>query len=155
MAIDRADWHWESAAKLYREKHNVTGQFTQEQINEIWLLASNHIGLFIKWLIDNDLQGEDANEKACREVRDGIITGSEYLMIYLDGKFWDEDVNSQALEFVEEYYEKDFLNDYCESCPCGESNVPCYSFTSGDDDYNALKKCIDTAYKEYTEKSKH
>lgn len=25
MAIDKADWHWESAAELYREKHGTTG----------------------------------------------------------------------------------------------------------------------------------
>ena len=47
MAIDRADWHWESAEKEFRETHGITGELTQEQINQIWLLAANHIGLFI------------------------------------------------------------------------------------------------------------
>lgn len=27
--------------------------------------------------------------------------------------------------------------------------VPCYSFISGDDDYNALRPLIDEAYEEY------
>lgn len=154
MAIDRADWHWESAAKLYKETHNILGEFSQKQINDIWLLASNHIGLFIKWIIDNNLQGENADGQACQKVRDGLMTGSEYLILVLDGKFWDEDVNSNVLEFVTEYYEKEFFKDYGETCPCNDINAPCYSFISGVNDYNALKIRIDAAYKKYIEKDK-
>ena len=32
MAIDKADWHWDSAEKTYRKKHNITGELTEEQI---------------------------------------------------------------------------------------------------------------------------
>lgn len=50
MSIDRADWHWESAEKLFRKKYNVVGNLTEEQANKIWLFAANHIGLFMKWI---------------------------------------------------------------------------------------------------------
>ena len=46
----------ESAAKLYRKNHKITGEFTQEQVDEIWLYVSNHIGLFLKWLIDHNFR---------------------------------------------------------------------------------------------------
>lgn len=46
MSIDKADWHWDDAEKLYRKTNNVEGKLTEEQQEEIWLLASNHIGLF-------------------------------------------------------------------------------------------------------------
>lgn len=46
MAIDKADWHWDDTEKLYRKTNNVEGKLTEEQQEEIWLLASNHIGLF-------------------------------------------------------------------------------------------------------------
>lgn len=154
MSIDRADWHWETAAELYKETHNISGEFTEKQIDDIWLLASNHIGLFIKWIIDNNLQGEDADEQACQKVRDGLMTGSEYLMLVLDGKFLDEDVDSNVLKFVTKYYNEEFLNDYCETCPCNGINVPCYSFISDVNDYNALKTRIDAAYKKYIETDK-
>ena len=70
MAIDKADWHWDSAEKTYRKKHNITGELTEEQIEKIWLYASNHIGLFIKWVINNNFQGEDADAEDCQKVRD-------------------------------------------------------------------------------------
>ena len=58
MAIDRADWHWDSAEKLYRETHGITGELTDEQENEIWLLAGDHIGMFLRWIIENGFEGE-------------------------------------------------------------------------------------------------
>jgi hypothetical protein len=61
MAIDRADWHWDSAEEGYREAHGITGDLTQDQINQIWLLAANHIGLFLQWIIDRGFEGEDAD----------------------------------------------------------------------------------------------
>lgn len=56
MSLDNAEWNWESAAKLYRKNHKITGEFTQEQVDEIWLYVSNHIGLFLKWLIDHNFR---------------------------------------------------------------------------------------------------
>lgn len=152
MIIDKADWHWESAAKLYKEKYDITGELTQEQMDDIWLYATNHIGLFIKWLIDNNLQGEDADVEACQKVRDGFMTGSEYLMSDLDGRFCEEDVSESALEFVKQYYRNDYFNDYGATCPCNKKNVPCYSFISDINDYNALKIRIDEAYMKYQNK---
>lgn len=35
MSIDRADWHWEDTEKLYRQKHHITGDLTDEMENEI------------------------------------------------------------------------------------------------------------------------
>ena len=35
MSLDNAEWHWESAAKLYQKNHKITGEFTQEQVDEI------------------------------------------------------------------------------------------------------------------------
>ena len=59
MAIDRADWHWETAEEEFRETNGITGELTQEQINQIWLYAANHIGQFVRWIIDRGFEGED------------------------------------------------------------------------------------------------
>ena len=151
MAIDKADWHWDSAEKTYRKKHNITGELTEEQIEKIWLYASNHIGLFIKWVINNNFQGGDADAEDCQKVRDGLMTGSEYLMYDLDGKLLEEDVNTDILEFVRQYYGNEYFNDYCETCPC-DISCDLYDFISGINDYNALKVRIDAAYKKFKEK---
>ena len=150
MYIDKADWHWESTKKLYKEIHNIEGELSTKQVEEIWLLASNHIGLFLRWIIDNHLEGEDADEEICQKVRNGDITGAEYLMNELDGKFLEEDVNEEVLPFVKEYYDKMYFEDYGDTCPVGiQEEVPCYGFISGDDDYNELKNKIDLAYKKF------
>ena len=37
---------------------------SNEQINEIWLCAANHIGLFLRWIIENGFEGEKATPRA-------------------------------------------------------------------------------------------
>ena len=82
MAIDKADWHWDDTEKLYRKTNNVEGKLTEEQQEEIWLLASNHIGLFLRWLIDRGFNEliDESDEKYCVQVREGKMSGAEYLM---------------------------------------------------------------------------
>ena len=85
MAIDKADWHWDDTEKLYRKTNNVEGKLTEEQQEEIWLLASNHIGLFLRWLIDRGFNEliDESDEKYCVQVREGKMSGAEYIMYIL------------------------------------------------------------------------
>lgn len=113
MAIDRADWHWDSAEELYRKNRNITGDLTDEQEEIIWLFAGNHIGLFLRWIIEHGFEGEDVDEDECGKVRSGQMSGTEYLLKNCDGKFWDEDIREDILPFVEFYYNGDnYFNDY-------------------------------------------
>ena len=77
---------------------------------------SKHIGLFLRWIIENNLEGEEANEEICQKVRNGDITGAEYLMNELDGKFLEEDVKAEVLPFVKEYYDKKYYKNYGDTC---------------------------------------
>ena len=148
MAIDRADWHWDSAEKLYRETHGITGELTDEQENEIWLLAGDHIGMFLRWIIENGFEGEEADPDHCEDVRRGRMTGAEFLMWDCDGKLWDEDIREDILPFAKAYYEKAFLHDYGECCG---GDTPCYGFISGEEDYARLRERIDAAFEAYYE----
>ena len=154
MAIDRADWHVETAEQEYREEYGITGQLTEEQIKEIWLLAANHIGLFMRWLIERGFEGEEANTEDCLKVLKGDMTGAEYLMKNCDGKLWDEDVRADILPFVHSYYncdgECEYLSDYIECCINDEDKL-LYRVFPNEDDYNDLKHCIDAAYEIYLE----
>ena len=151
MSIDKADWHWDDAEKLYRKTNNVEGKLTEEQQEEIWLLASNHIGLFLRWLIDRGFNEliDESDEESCVQVREGKMSGAEYLMHILDGAFCENDIKPNVRDFAVNYYDKQYFNDYGKTCPAKDLCVPCYSFTSGDDDYNALRPLIDEAYEEY------
>ena len=151
MAIDRADWHWDSAEKIYREKHKATSELTEEQEYEIWLLAGNHIGLFLRWIIDNNLEGEEADEADCGKVRAGQMSGAEYLLMNCDGKLWDEDIKESSLPFVEEYYNgNQYFDDYCQCCiPDGKL---LYEVISDENDYQLLRPRIDEAYQNFLSK---
>ncbi|WP_124098961.1 hypothetical protein [Ruminococcus sp. Marseille-P6503] len=152
MSIDRADWHYESAEKEYYRRMNLSDdcELSNEQVNEIWLCAANHIGLFLRWIIENGFEGEESDPEGTELVRKGKISGSEYLMEYCDGKFWESDVREDILPFVEKYYEKAYLSDYGEAVLTGDTQV--YGALSGKKEYKSIKKLIDKAYKQYKSK---
>lgn len=147
-SIDRVDWHYETAEKEYKEKHSITGDLTPEQISEVELMAANHIGVFIKWIIDRGFEGEDADIEGCKKVRDREITGSEYLIQYCDGKLWWTDICEDLYPFVEEYYydteSGKYLYDYGEYClPTPDSY---YNVISSEEDYKRFKERLDMVY---------
>lgn len=157
MSIDRYDWHYDSAAAAYRERNGIAGELTDEQADEVCLYAADHIGLFLRWIIENHFEGEESDPEGCELVRKGEITGAQYLMDYCDGKFWDSDICDEIKPFVAEYYESDdkarpyqYFSDLVEAV--GNENV--YQIISGDKEYNALKPLIDRAYKEITKRGK-
>lgn len=161
MAFDRFDWHYDSAAEAYRNRNNITGELTEEQEQEICLYAADHIGLFLRWVIENGFEGDGGDEEifqeGCEQVRKGEITGTEFLMEYCDGKFWDCDICDEIKPFVEEYYNSNdetrpyqYFKDLIEAI--GKDNL--YQIISGDKEYNALKPLIDRAFKAITKQEK-
>lgn len=148
MTLERADWHWDSAEKQYREKNNCSGALTDEQQWEIWLKAANHIGMFLWWIIDRGFEGENLDAGECDMVRNGQMTGTEFFMRYCDGKLWDDDIREDVLPFVNEYFNGAYLNDYC-SCCIDETEKPLYEVISDKADYEKLREKIDTAYRTF------
>lgn len=144
MAIDRYDWHYDSAEKAYRERNNITGELTEEQENKVCLYAADHIGLFLKWIIENDFEGVESDPNGCELVRKGEINGAQYLMEYCDGKFWDVDVSDEIRPFVEQYYESD-KNLYFKDLE-SLRDYKIYQTISGCTEYNTIKPLIDKAY---------
>ncbi len=103
MAIDRMDWHYESVEELGLPEEN----------------AGIHIGMFFTWLIDNDLLGEihkddDLALDYVKKIKNRELTGLDFLIDVCDEKFWDDDLNEEANEFVNDYYVEDseFVNGY-------------------------------------------
>ncbi len=127
MTIDRADWHWDGAEQAYRDAHGITGELTEEQEDEIWLLAANHISLFVRWIIERGFEGEDTEPEEVREVREGRMTCAEYLINCLDGKLWDEVLREDVRFFARVYYgEQLYLEDYVECCVDEDSGKGLY-----------------------------
>ncbi|MDE7360585.1 MAG: hypothetical protein K2N38_01490 [Oscillospiraceae bacterium] len=150
MAIDKADWHWDEAEKAFRGRTGKTGELTEEQQDEIWHYAADHIGLFLRWIIDNGFESEDedfADPMYCERVRSGSMTGAEYLMSNCDGKLCEEDLCGDIVPFVLDYYEQ-YLKDYFAVV----ASSGCYSLISGDKEYNKIRPVIDKAYENFTSK---
>ena len=149
MAIDRADWYWESAEKLYRETHGIMGELTEAQEDEIWSLSANHIGLFLRWIIENGMESDESDKEDCEKVRNGQMSGTEYLFCNCDGKFWDSDIKEDLLPFIEYYYiSNDYHKDYAECCT-NDCDKRCFDVISSEDDYLKLKTKIDGRYKDF------
>ncbi|PID69058.1 MAG: hypothetical protein CR968_00135 [Flavobacteriia bacterium] len=88
--------------------------------------GATHIGMFLKWCIENNLHSEELEEDAREEIeqlKEGKITGAEFLINVCDEKLTDYDLNDLGNEFAQDYYEDDtdfdlkynsYANDYSE-----------------------------------------
>ncbi len=94
MAIDRMDWHYDSVIKNNLPENN----------------AGTHIGMFLTWIIDNNLLGEFHTEdedslRYINKIKNRESCGVDFLIDMCDEKFWDEDLSEKGYEFVKDYYE--------------------------------------------------
>jgi hypothetical protein len=99
--IDRADWHY---------KGDFPGNLPKEN-------GGTHIGMYLNWIIDNDLIGEALREDAAegiQSVKSGKITGRDFLFQYCDEKFPEDFLNEEGLEFTQRYYKRlgTYMYDY-------------------------------------------
>ncbi len=80
--------------------------------------GGTHIGIYLAWIINNDLQGEfhtEESAEALQDVKNRKITGRDFLIEQCDEKFWEEDLNDEGLAFTEFYYSKTYFDDYAET----------------------------------------
>lgn len=95
MAIDRMDWHYGA--------ENFPENLSEEN-------GGTHIGLYLTWIIENDLYSDflvDEAEKEIEMVKKREMTGRDFLSYICDEKFWEEDLNKQGLAFTLYYYDKE------------------------------------------------
>jgi hypothetical protein len=151
MALDKAEWQYDSAKKFYCEKFGKDPEALTEDDEEIiWDYAGNHIAFFITWLIRRDLIGnlhleDDAEKQDLDAVRNMQKTGMDIFRKYCDMKFTEEDVAESALPFVQKYYEDGYTGDYCDQI--GDSKVLTTAFSWSD--YLKVESAIDQAYMDF------
>jgi hypothetical protein len=93
-SIDRADWHYGNDFPENLPEEN----------------GGTHIGMYLNWIIDNELIGEfhlTESKDGIEKVKSGEITGRDFLFDYCNGKFWNQELNEIGLEFTESYYSSD------------------------------------------------
>jgi hypothetical protein len=140
MKYDDASWHY-------------GGDFPDDLPEEA---GATHIGMFLAWVIINDLAGDlhtENSQNSIQKVKNRSMTGREFLLKECDEKFTDEDLNEEGNLFAQYYYEGEdddygkYLTDYEEALL---SELP--SMYHADDtweNFNKLEPLISKAYQEW------
>lgn len=131
MAIDRMDWHY-------------GGDFPEDLPDEN---GGTHIGMFLAWIINNNLEGDLYKEElaeALEDVRKRKITGREFLIDECDEKFWEEDLSEVGFEFTESYYDSQYHEDFEETLA---ENLPSvYHVEDTWENYDKIAQVIDKRF---------
>ncbi len=112
--------------------------------------AYTHIGMFLGWAIDNELEGSLLREEFAdllQQYRAREITGAEFLHACCDNKLTDDDLNEEGNSFAEEYYESDrYYDDYAEVF---ERHPTLYHVEDNKENYGLISKRIGVRFEEW------
>ena len=145
-SIDRADWHY-------------GGDYPKDLPIEN---GGTHIGMFINWIIENDLIGNlhiEDSKQGISDVKSRKINGTDFLFKYCDEKFWDEDLNEEGLAFTKYYYQnpKDleevygkYIEDYEKILGTGFESL--YEIPNTWKNYDVIAEKIGRVYKKWQDK---
>lgn len=145
-SIDRADWHY-------------GGDYPKNLPTEN---GGTHIGMFINWIIENDLIGSihmENSQQGISDVKSKKISGRDFLFKYCDEKFWNEDLNEEGLAFTKFYYQnpKDpedvygqYIEDYEKILGTGFESL--YEIPNTWKNYDRIEKRISSVYKKWQDK---
>lgn len=150
---DKVEWQWDTACKIYCKQCNKNiAELSDEDESIIWQYSANHLAFFLTWLIDNDLLSidHDDNQLDIIAVKNKTMTGYEFLMQNMDGVLTRDDLSSEIIEFVDEFYDEylgnkgysGYMEDRLKRCVLGvEFNW---------EDYEKIKEdVIDIAYQKF------
>ncbi|OXA81073.1 hypothetical protein SAMN05444397_109218 [Flavobacterium aquidurense] len=138
-SIDRIDWH-------------QTEDFPENVPLEN---GGTHIGMYLNWIIENNLIGEihlTESASLLEDVKAKKITGRDFLIKCCDGKFWAEDLNEIGLKFTEDYYSSDkYFGDYANNLDSNQDSI--YEYENSWENYEKIGFVIDKRFKEWQKKS--
>ena len=149
MAIkyDDASWHYE-------------GDYPSDLPSDN---GATHIGMFLAWCIQNDLVSEELIADAATEtqqVKDGKLSGAEFLIKVCDEKFTEYELNELGQAFAGDYYEDDtdfssrygsYMDDYIDTFDekadaLGFEYETLYHIENTPENYELIKPVIDERF---------
>lgn len=140
MAFDKMDWH------------AVTFPDSIPYEN-----AGTHIGIYLAWLINNELLQEDWQEefeKAIARVKNRESTGRDILMEYFDETLGEDIMSDEALEFTGEYYDSAYIDDFADALSSGEidSEFAVYLHEDTWENYDMVEPVITAKFEKWRSK---
>lgn len=140
-SYDKMDWHY-------------GGDFPKNLPTEN---GGTHIGMYLTWIINNDLYGDLHRENSMDSIQKVLRrewSGRDFLINECDEKLWEDCMNDRGNKFTKFYYEtldgRDssyYLEDYVELF--GDQVESLYEVENTWDNYDRLKPLIDKRYQEW------
>ena len=127
-----------------------------DQIN-----ASTHIGMYMKWSINNNLISSELKEYSkggIDSVKNNTMTGAEFIDSYSDGKFLSADLDDIGRKFTNDYYEDNsdfsnnngsYLDDYTKIFEKIIDEKSIYYVEDSEQNYLLIKAKIDERFSEW------
>ena len=130
--------------------------------------GATHTGMFLNWCIHKDLISDELKEGANEEIKKlkrREITGAEFLIEVMDGKFSEYDLNAMGNAFAQDYYKDEtdfgnrfssFADDYVNlfDTKAEENDYEYETFYHIEDtyeNYDLMKQIIDYRFDEWKE----
>ena len=130
--------------------------------------GATHTGMFLNWCINNDFISEEFKEDHEEEIQSlkrREITGAEFIVDFMDGKFSEYDLNETGNAFAHDYYKDDtdfgnrfssFADDYVNlfDTKAEENDYEYETFYHIEDtyeNYDLMKQVIDYRFEEWKE----
>lgn len=144
---DKADFYFDEMYSRYAAQKNPK-DFTAEDESIIWEYASNHIAMFLTWVIDNGFYGNIHYEASddIQLVKARKMTGTEFLAKHCDYRLSDEDFSPEILPFVECYYFQKYIQQY-DKLFSKKAMALLHPSPFSWEDYDLIAKRITRAYK--------
>ena len=153
FTYDKAEWQWNTAYESFCEKFGkiATEDLEPNQEETIWQYASHHITLFMTWIVLHDFANEwhyKDNSDKVKQLKNREISGYEYLSECCDNQMSRDDLSDDILDFVDAYYDTDYLDDYADFM----DNVvkkELFQTEFAWDDYDMFEGILNTAYQKF------
>lgn len=113
FVTDSADYYYKDVFLRYLS-YKKPLDLTIEDFDLIWAYASNHMAMFLTWVINNGFYGEISNDtkEDLQLVKSRKMTGTEFLAKHCDYMLTDDDFCPEILPFVESYYYQTYFRQY-------------------------------------------
>ncbi|WP_346239302.1 hypothetical protein ABDK00_006280 [Niabella insulamsoli] len=133
-----------------KAKYHYGGNFPEELED---FQGFVHTGMFVCWLIDNDLLDEDFFDDCIEDikrVKNRELTGAQFYEIWMDGVFSIEEVSEIGNRFALHYFDFDtgmYINDYEKTLAKQLPTI--FHVQDSWENYEKIRKVIDNRFAEW------
>lgn len=138
MSYDKIEWHSEGDGFPKDAKPEDGG---------------THIGMFLTWVIQDDLIGKlylEKSKESINKVKRREMTGRDFLVKECDGRFYNEILNNEGNEFVKYYYDDDKKENYFDDyTKVFDEYDNIYEVKNSWENYDKIKPIIEMHYQKW------